>query len=379
MKMAFVFGSWSIGTRPLDFNTLWTSPRGLTGSDLGVIITAREMARRGHEVSLFTVHAPNKPATWEGVSLYDFDQRGTVITDDYDAILSWSEPDVLRGLPSKPLRVVCMMLNDFTYTAQGFDDFVDVWTAPCQMLIDHLLTKAHCPDSSKWRVLPLGCDPTWYTENQRVPGRVVWTSSADRGLHWLLQEWPKIKIAVPHASLRIFYNFNYGTLDQIEPNVTHIIHHTVEMAHRIRYMKETIKRMKHLGVEHVGSISRDQMAKEMSEAMVLAYPVSTVAFTEGFSVSIMEACSAGVMPVISDADCLGSIYGGVLPMIKSPVGKNLDEFDSLVIRGLTDAVFHAETTKRCKEFSNEYTWSLVTAKLEGIINEHPKCKNRNVV
>jgi hypothetical protein len=374
MKVAFIFGSWSIGARPLDFNNLWSSDRGLTGSDLGVTITAKEMAKLGHDVSLFTVYAGVKPATWEGVKLYGVEEIPTVITSDFDAVVSWSEPDVLRPIPDGPVRVVCQMLNDFTYCQEGFDNFVDVWTAPCQMLLEHLTKQA--TDPSKWAVLPLGVDPSWYTD-QRIPGRVVWASSADRGLHWLLQEWPKIKAAVPHADLRIFYNFNYNSVENMEPNSNNHPHF-IEMGHRARYMKETIKRLKHLGVLQIGSVSRERMQYEMSAASVLAFPVDTVSFTEGFSVTTLEAHGSFTVPIITDKDCLGSVYkdsGAII--IKSPIKDHLAEFTSAVIRSLTDKSFADSVINKCRAFAEDHTWAKATLKLENIIKSHPKFKVKN--
>jgi glycosyltransferase involved in cell wall biosynthesis len=372
MKIAFLFSPWGAGNRPLDFKELWTSSRGLTGSDLGIAIIAKEMVKRGHEVSLFTFHTDpaNKLESWEGVKLYNFEDAATVIKPDWDAVISWNEPDALRGISKKPLRICNQMLNDFTYCKPGFDDFVDVWCSPCQMHMEHL--KKTAPDPKKWTVLPLGCEPSWYKDGPRVPGRVVWTSSADRGLHLLLQEWPKIKAAVPEAHLKVFYNFNYSHIENLEFNDQNTHPHVKEIANRARYMMEMMKRLKPLGVEHVGSISRARMEQELSEAMVLAYPVSTVAFTEGFSISIMESCAAGVFPVISDADCLGSIYGGTVPMVKSPAGEHMAEFDSLVIKGLTDSSYRSEVIDKCKKFSLNYTWTSIAEKLETLIKKYPE-------
>lgn len=372
MKIAFLFGAWSIGSRPLNFfgNNINISTRGLTGSEIGVIATAEEFVKLGHDVSLFTVHVPGtKPDNWKGIKLYDIDDQA--INGDFDAIVSWSEPDILRKFTNKSVRVVCMMLNDFSYCQPGFDDCVDLWTAPCQMLIDHLQKQNGAPAKNKWQVLPLGCDPSWYQDNQKVPGRIVWTSSADRGLHWLLQEYPKIKTAVPNASLRIFYNFNYDSTEKMEPDSNNHPHF-LEMGHRARYMKESIKRLKHLNVEHVGSISREQMNRELSQAMVLGYPCDPVAFTEGFSVSILESCTAGVLPVISTADCLGSIYGGIVPSIDTPVKNNLDKFTKLVIRGLTDETWRASTVGKCQIFAQQYTWLSSAKKLERMILNEAK-------
>ena len=207
-KIAFLFGAWSCAARPLDFNCLWSSPRALTGSDLGITETAKYFAKKGHDVSLFTVYANDQqPETWEGVKLRKIENKGSEITEDFDAIISWSEPDILRDLPKKPIKVVCQMLNDFNYCQPSFDDVVDIWTAPCQKLIDHLMTFSNAPSRDKFFVVPLGCDRSWYKETKRVPGRVIWTSSPDRGLHWLLSEWKNIKKAVPGSSSQNLLQF----------------------------------------------------------------------------------------------------------------------------------------------------------------------------
>ena len=129
MKVAVILGSYSTGTRPLDFwyNNIWSSTRGLTGTDLCFVKTAEELSNLGHEVSLFVSHAQpnNKPDTWGKVKLYNIDQLKAVIDDSFDALISINEPDVFRGLTQKPVRIVWQMLNDFPFCQLGFDNYVD--------------------------------------------------------------------------------------------------------------------------------------------------------------------------------------------------------------------------------------------------------------
>jgi glycosyltransferase involved in cell wall biosynthesis len=366
MKIAFIFSVWSTGNRPLDFSNLFSSPRGLTGSDLGICLVASECAKLGHDVSLYTSYTDpaTKPATWQGVKLYNISECNESNTSEYDVLITWSDPNPFFSLSKKPLRVVYQMINDFMCYSAGFNDVVDLWFTVSEGLQQHLMSQPTAPPANKWgAVIPLGCDPSWYKETPRVPGRVIWTSSADRGLHLLLQEWPKIKAAVPEAHLRVFYNFAYDHLINIEAKDTTIHHTVIEMAYRARYMQEAMKRLKSLGVESIGSVSRDRMAQELNEAVVLAYPCSTVAFTEGFSVSILESCAAGVLPVISARDCLGSIYRGHVPMVENPIEQHMDEFVGLVVRGLTDETFRSEAVAKCKAFATDYTWTKCAAKL----------------
>ena len=376
MKVAVILGAFSIGTRPLDFHfsNIWISPRGLTGTDLATVMLARELVKRDHQVSLFTVHAQpdNKPAVWEGVKLYNFDERFSVVDDSFDTIISINEPNVLIGMTSKPLRVCWQFLNDFSFAAPNFDDYVDQYLGVCDEHTAHVSKLS--PNASKWGTVGLGCEPTWY-EDKRVPGRVVWCSSADRGLHWLLSQWPAIKAAVPEASLKVFYHFNYGDIENIEPSTPGQHPHVIEMGQRIRYMRNAMERLKPFGVEHVGSISRLQMQHELSEASVFAFSCDTVAFSEGFSVSTLEAHASYTVPVITSQDCLGGIYkdSGCV-MIQAPVKDHLQEFTDAVIRGLTDKQFADGVIQKCRAFAEQRSWGNVVKQIEDVIINHSKFK-----
>lgn len=374
MKIAFLFGAWSIGNRPLDFNCLLSSPRGLTGSEHGICQVAKEFAKFGHEVDLYTVHFANKPDKWEGVNLLNASDIYSQYHSNYDAVISWSEPDLLRYFNPNSVRVCYQMLNDWSYCQEGFHDVTDIFITVSDVLKDFITApdKMKYPSLEKWNVVPLGCDPDLYTDN-RVKGRIVWTSSADRGLHNLLEVYPRIKKEVPEASLKIFYNFEYGNILNIEPNDPNNHPHVVEMGNRLRYCLESIKRMRNLDVEHVGSISRNRMVKELNEASVFGYPFSAVAFTEGFSVSTLEGLASYTVSVISGEDCLGSVYkdsGAII--IDSPIRENLDKFADAVIKSLKNKEYSDQVIDKCREFAKKHTWKDTSLKIEQIIKANSK-------
>lgn len=369
MKIAILFGRYSTGQRPLDFwfDNINVNMRGLTGSDLATVMIAKELSVRGHDVSLFTVHAQphHKPNTWENVKLYNIEEKDTVIDNSFDSVLSINEPDVLRDITDKPLRICWQFLNDFLYCQPGYDGFVDKWLGVCQQQVDYL--KSQILPSDKWGIVGLGCSPEIY-EDKRVPGRVIWCSSADRGLHWLLQEWPKIKKAVPYASLRIFYHMGFEHVENIEPNDQNTVPFIKEMANRVRYIKEAINKLKMLDVEYVGSVSRKKLKQEFNEASVLGFCCDTVIFSEGFSVTALEGHASFTVPVITDQDCLGQVYAGSgAPMIKSPVKNYLSEFTDTVIKGLTDKEYSDDIIKNCREFAMKHTWEIVAEEMEAVM------------
>lgn len=368
MKVAIILGNFSVGTRPLDFNfnNIWESTRGLTGTDLTTVVISKELVQLGHEVSLFTIHAQphNKPDKWEGVKLYNLDERFNIVDDTFDAILSINEPNMLINMTTKPLRVCWQFLNDFNYCDPKCDDWVDVWLGVCDQHVEYLKNQ-NKTNPNKWGIVPLGCYPDSY-KDERVPGRVVWCSSADRGLHWLLSQWPKIKQAVPEASLKIFYHFNYGNLEDLEHDSDRGTT-LIEMGQRIRYIKYAVKKLKDMNVEHVGSSSRKTMTKEFNEASVLGYSCDPVVFSEGFSVTIMEGHASYTVPVITDADCLGGIYkdSGCI-MTKTPMKDNLDHFTNGIIKSLTDKNYADNVILKSREFAKQFDWSIIAKKIENV-------------
>lgn len=366
LRIGFVYGPFTIGNRFFDFTNLWDSSRGLTGSELSCICMSKEMAKMGHQVSLF-VQNPNA-SKFDDVTLREYGNLGRE-SYEYDAICSWNEPDALRSVNPNAVRLVNQQLNDFGYCDPGFDEFVDVYTSPSQSHMEFI--RSHTPSPHKWTVLPNGCDPDQYDHSLKIPGRVVYASSPDRGLHLLLQAWPLIKKKAPHAELRVFYNME-GWISTFIPQENHHIPDFVEYGRRARYIDLAMKRMSDLGVVRIGSVSRRQMAKEMSEAEVLAYPCDTVRFTEGFSVTTMEACAAGAVPIISSVDSLGQIYGDHVPSVQSPVRDRIPEFAEFVVRGLNDKVFRDSIKEKSMKLADHHRWSTLTSQLEKIILERQK-------
>lgn len=393
MRIAFAYGPFCLGgssgsdtVRGFNFSNMWGDPRGLTGSEISFFRIAQEMSKLGHDVHIFTFgHDGPPPPSWEGVHVHPFKELyAPGVGEFFDAAYSWNEAEVLRPLPSSVLRLCNLQINDFVHCRPGFGDIVDVWTSPSESHRQMVLSKpahpihlyqgdrpySYIPDPDRWVVLTNGCDPSNYDRLydsgvEKVPGRVIWGSSPDRGLHWLLQEWPKIRRAAPHAHLKVFY--------KVMKWADNIIAHPfgdptiMEQIRRAYYIKEALRRLAPLGVELVDSVSRREIDRQMAEAEVLAYSCDPVSWTEGFSVTLMEGCAAGSFPVTTAVDALPEIYGGHIPMVPVPVSEHMSEFSDLVIRGLTDPAYREEVNGRARALALQYSWDTLAARLEAIL------------
>ena len=363
MKLAFLFGPLPVGDRPLDFSAIETSDRGLTTARTAhSSIYTRPVHERGHEVVLHVDKQPG-PFEWDGIDIRRFDSRW-MFTSYYDAVLSWCQPELLQRCDPSSLRVCDQQLNNFDSAPAGFERHVDLFLAPSRSLADRL--QAMVPGKSTWRVAPNGCDPNAYG-GEKVPGRCVYTSSPDRGLHLVLQEWPKIRAAVPHATLRIFYHLDRWLRDAPHNAVPE--YSMRERAQRAKYINAVLSELKKIGVEVVGSVSRKRLAAELSAAEVLAFPCDTIAYTEGFSVATLEGCASGALPIITDIDALGSIYGGSVPMVAAEIENRVSEWSDFVVRTLTDAPWAAEWRRKAGLLADRHAWPVLAARLEALLEE----------
>lgn len=355
MKIALIYGAWSLSFRKdFDFSNLPDDPRGLSGSEMAFVRLGEELGMAA-DVTAFTI------AKEYGATVRPLDELDQ-IDESYDVAMVINEPDLLRPVRAK-LKVCYHLINSFEFLVDK-PDHVDLWLSPSephrQMVLgqDHIVghTQGGSPGTWKanpenWKTLHLGCDLPDVSTLKKVPGRVIYCSSPDRGLHWLLQEWPAIKRAVPHAHLRIFYRLQ-PWLDQWEKIG---YHKPIEpLRARALYIKEALRRMRHLGIEVVDSVSRNQIAREMSEAEVMAYPCDTTRWTEGFSCSLLEGCAAQACPVTTDVDALGAIYGKAIPTL--PRG-DWNGWRLAVIEALQNKNYRDAINTRARALAETMTWA----------------------
>lgn len=386
MRIALIFGKMCLAFRgELSPGSAYDDARGLTGSEYGCLRIAEELAALGHSICL---HTTSNDQSWDGIAIKPLDE-----SPDADVILAINEPDLLRPAPAGSKRLLWCCLNDFSYAKVGFEEHVDLFLSPSQAHMDQFMTNPawhrvevgpehpsgraqFSPDPAKWAVMPLGCDPERFLDAGdtglampdgsalkfgwvKKPGRCIYASSPDRGLHLLLSQWPAIKRAVPHATLDIFYRLEpfLRGFDQtpwfppIEPN-----------RKRANYIEECLHRFREhggMGVTVRDSVSRRTIEREMATAQCLAYPCDTITWSEGFSCTTLEACAARACPVVTDCDALGEIYAAIDPV---PRG-DLSAWTERVIRALTDEAWRAEQNDRAYEFASKLTWKNYAANL----------------
>ncbi len=355
-KLAFLLEPWVDVVR-IDPTAIFTDPRGLTGSEMTCVMQAIEMSKRGYDVTMYSYFTSD--AEVMGVKFARWDRWATEAGKEWYAAFATIYPRGLQYLGPGTLRIFNQQVNDFSYCG-GWEPYTDVVTA-LSGSHKHHLTKF--TNFQNWRILPNGCDPSAFHDGAKKNHKLVFASSADRGLHWLLELFPRLRKRVPDAELHIYYTFR----DRGEELYASIGEH--EMANRFKYMKMALAKLKDHGVFHHRSVSRREIADVFSEGRILAYTCDPVRFTEGFSCTTLEAAVAGCLPVICGEDALGELYGAFVPTVPPPYAEHRSEYFDLLVRYLTDDAAYDSARARAKKLGEMYNWSAVGERLRFILED----------
>ncbi len=356
MKIAVLYPSVSMG-RPLNVATLSTDPRGLTGSENTAVEYAVGLASRGHTVTLFcnvTAAQSHKGVAFLHDSHWEPEQA-----DRFDAVVCFMSANPLINCNPKPFRVFNMQCGDFGGQPVGWENHVDLLCALSHKHAEVMRPTTALP-AEKWRVMYNGVDTEAFKPGMKIPGRCLWASSHDRGLHHVLEAWPEVRAAVPHAELHVFYDIN--GLERFAKMGPTYVPFLAELQRRSIYEIEMMRRLKNHGVFLGGSVSRERMQREMAQAEVLAYPCDPVRFTETYGCTVAEVMSAGCVPVLCFADSFPELWESRgCPGVEWPYEPHREEY----VAKLINAVRHPQKwAGELREKARDFAWPGLVEKLE---------------
>lgn len=258
---------------------------GIGGSEEAVINMSRELAKLGHDVTVYN-HCDDDAGEYDGVrfvDVLDYDNPET------DVLIGWRSTQPWKMASSKKnWKVGYHWLHDvmpeddvMQCLAMGADKIM-VLSKYHRRLFPNILNKEIFLTQN-------GVNLSQFDQKvERVPGRLFWGSSYDRGLKELLEHWPKIKLAVPEATLHIAYGWKtWESLAKRQGDKYY--------EHFKNLKKDFEEMMGQDGITHLGRISHDQVAKELLEADVWSYPTW---WPEISCITAMKAQIAGALPVV---------------------------------------------------------------------------------
>ena len=340
----------------LSYADLVSGGRGVTGSEQTMMYLAQEQAKSGHRVTCYM--PTDKPGFFNGVEVLDVRTGWPRLrrTDGADVVIAWLTADFLRDLGPQTLRVLSIQINDWLLSTHGFEQFVDVYVSVSQAHKKHLWSAdGHPAEAACVEVLPNGVDFTRFADSwPRVKRRCVYLSSPDRGLHWVLAMWPEIHLAYPDAELHVFY--------EVQKWLDSAVLLNSEIGQRAKYIVRRLNELRSHGVVVHGAIPPATLAQELLQADVMLYPCDPVRFTEGFGVAVLEACAAGVVPIITDADALAEVYGesGAIIVPRGETRLWTDQYIETVLQVFKEPERIEAVRGDVRAFAQKYQWASVS-------------------
>ena len=321
-------------------------PRRMCGAgETSFMYLARALTQRGHEVTITC------PTEYDGVF------EGVRWTKDYikstDIAIAGESAAGLENIDAGLKIVDCQCNNLDISKREPIIDLIVTRSAWHSHAIDQIT--ADIP-LEKYRVIGNGVDLSQYSQPlPRIPGKILWTSSPDRGLHHLLRFFPRIREQIPKAELHVYYAFepvfegNRWGMNILSENVW-----------RVKRALENTE-----GVIFHGGVGRLELIQAQQDASLLCYPCDTARWTEGFCVSLMEACASGLPSLTTACDALGEIYGGTVPMLEMPICD--DDWVEVSVEMLTHPQEHQESVAKGQALAAAHSWGIIAEKWEKML------------
>lgn len=278
---------------------------GLGGSETALVQVAMRLADRGHHV---TVYSGAETGFYGGAMFRPFTAWDP--TDDPDLLIVSRVAHVFDNpIGAKKTALWC---HDHSYPG--------VLTEERSAGIDHVVVLSEWQKERFARLYPFLQDRLTLIRNgisetsldgsesrypdrdrpfaERAP-RVVYSSSADRGLDVLLQVWPRIRESVPDAELHVFYGWDvFDRVAATNPGLLGYKQHVLQLVDAAGGEQG--------GVFMRGRVGQQVLAEEMQNARVWGYPGW---FLETSCIGAMEARAAGLPIVCSDLGALKETVG----------------------------------------------------------------------
>jgi len=188
----------------------------------------------------------------------------------------------------------------------------------------------------------LEVDPKVVRNNKRM----IYSSSPDRGLIYLLKMWPEIIKATPEALLDVYYGFDvFDAIHKGNPG-------------RMKWKAMVLNMMKQPGITYHGRVGHEELEQAMMASGIWAYPTD---FTEISCITAMRAQALGAIPVVTNYAALKeTVKNGLKIDMDITTEEGQKEYLKQLIGLLKDEKEQELIRKPMMKWAQEYfTWDKV--------------------
>src|SRR6266850_1608154 len=338
MLFDFLLSPYALGhaqgqVRALDASALCLDPLGLTGTEVTAFGLARVLARQNHAVRFYTcwrVHGQILP----GLSAHQI-ASGPVLDEIADVAVAFHDASPLTGWPAA-IRLAWHQTVTPPNSERMAQEPVDAYIACTDVSAQHL---SKLTPNIPWYTVSNGWDYGVYPLPRPVEGRIFYHTSAERGLHLLLNAYPLIRRRVHKAHLVVYTRL--ATVKDHHPDLWHAM--------------EDEMYQPGMSLElHPEGASRNVVLEALSRAQVLAYPSEPNMPCEVMPLSVMEACALGVPVVTAPSDGFELAFDKAIDICPSPPSQHLETFAQHVVHVLTDYKWRHDLGRRGKMWARKH-------------------------
>lgn len=274
---------------------------GIGGSEEAVIYLGKELTKMGWKVTVYG-NPGEKAGDFDGVTYLPWYDANT--KDEFNVLILWRFIGFLDVNPKAKFKMLWLhdVPNNPDFTKERVDklDKIAVLSEYHKSLLRMFNNgrPERIPDSKIFvtangiPTIPTtivdeasvtdGADGSIVIPTKRKSNVLVYSSSPDRGLIYLLNMWPSVLKEVPDAELHIFYGFQvFDAVSQGNPG-------------RMAWKKEIMEKMRQPGIVYHGRVGHDELHRFMANTSIWAYPTD---FTEISCITGMKAQRFGAIPV----------------------------------------------------------------------------------
>lgn len=331
----------------------------LGGSESAIVYMARELARLGHEVLVFST---GKPGEYDDVVYLPFaSARSILLTLPCDVLVC-----ARNGTPiTWPTRAQAKVLWCHDLPQGALPEAFDLYFMVSQWQAQVYAQSGACKPE-KIRITPNGVDLSLFPkfeDDERFyhdfdgddSPSLVWTSNPERGLWNAGRILQQVRLAYPKATLSVYGRNDIYGWDMAGEHVYY-----PAPAHRD-------------GVRLTSSLSKQSLAKALSEYDVYIYPTW---WPETFCIATLEAQAAAIPVVASAYGALtetvkGGLLIGGLPGVGTDAERDdYDErFAQAVIDLLHDGAMRQALGKQGRAYAETLGWDAAAKAWSGMFSE----------
>lgn len=333
---------------------------GLGGSEEAIVYLSRELQRLGWYVTVYA-NPGDKAGVFDGVEYkmwHEFNHG-----DDFNILVLWRGVSFIDMNPKSKFTVL------WNHDVPNVNEFTKERLDKIDRLI--VLSEYHkslflMNDNGELKPIPE--NKFWLSANGIIPlnpvgerkkNSIVYGSSPDRGLIYLLNNWEKIKKEVPDLTLDVYYGFQ--VFDVIHKN----------NPERMAWKKKIMDLMNQDGITYHGRVGHSELHDAYAKADVWVYPTD---FSEISAITGMKTQALGAIPFVTDFAALSeTVKFGSRVDVDITTKEGQEEFFNEFIKFMKDSESREKIRKPMMEFcQNYFLWSKVAEDWSNIFNKEVK-------